>query len=344
MHRFFVVSLAIATLAACVTPAPAPSESNPSAPAPIAEAPRPLPPDAALAERVLALDCARVSEADLRETLQRTPAPRLILLDGRPAFVTMDAFGEYLVAMGYPEARIRGPQATSLSYGGLESDELAGMLAWYYERDAVVPALIGHSRGGMIVVRTLYELDGAYGSTIAVRDPTTGKALARTTIVDPYTGRERPVVGLKVDYASAIATGKLPRLLLGQWDMLKKLRRIPDTAVDFTGYTIPFDPIAGDLDGSDPYVAIGSAHVRNVLLPAATSHIMLPKTVHLAKNPVTRAWIDGYTPGNATPVPVVEGVDTTNIVHAADLWYGLKRNWCREARRWVRAAGSGARP
>ena len=91
-------------------------------------------------------------------------------------------------------------------------------------------------------------------------------------------------------------------------------------------------------------MAIGSAHVRNVLLPASASHIMLPKTVHLATNPVTRAWIDAYAPGNVAPVsPVADGVDTTNIVHAADLWYALKRNWCREAKRWVRAARGEAR-
>jgi hypothetical protein len=303
-----------------------------------AEAPKIPPPDAALAARVLALDCSRVSEADLRDTLQRTPAPRLMLLDGRPAFVRMEAFGEFLVAMGYPEQRIRNPRADSLSYGGFESDELAGTLAWYYERDAMMPVVIGHSRGGMIAVRTLYELDGAYASAIPVRDPATGQALARTTIVDPYTGRERPVVGLKVDYTSAIATGKLPRLLLGQWDMLSKQRRIPDTAVDFTGYTIPFDLIAGDFGDSDPYVATGSAHVRNVQLPASTSHIMLPKTAHLAANPVTHAWIEAYAPGTTAPVPVADGVDTSNIVHAADVWHSLKRNWCREAQRWVRNA------
>ena len=311
---------------------------------PVAPVAKSAPPDAALAARLGALDCARVSDADLRDSLQRAPAPRLMLLDGRPAFVTMQAFGEFLVAMGYPEQRIRSPRDDSLSYGGFESDELAGTLAWYYEREGMMPVVIGHSRGGMIAVRTLYELDGAYAGAIAVRDPATGETLARTTIVDPYTGRERPVVGLKVDYSSAIATGKLPRLLLGQWDMLSKLRRIPDTAVDFTGYTIPFDLIAGDVGDSDPYVAIGSAHVRNVLLPASASHIMLPKTVHLATNPVTRVWIDAYAPGNVAPVsPVAEGVDTTNIVHAADVWYGLKRNWCREAKRWVRAARGEAR-
>jgi hypothetical protein len=35
-----------------------------------------------------------------------------------------------------------------------------------------------------------------------------------------------------------------------------------------------------------------------------------------------------------------EGVDTTNLVHAAELWYSIKRAWCGEAQR---ANGHGQR-
>ena len=36
-------------------------------------------------------------------------------------------------------------------------------------------------------------------------------------------------------------------------------------------------------------------------------------------------------PGAPRPLP--EGVDTTNLVQAAELWYAIKRAWCGEAQR-----------
>jgi hypothetical protein len=294
---------------------------------------------------VLALDCARLSAADVRDVLAPAPAPRVVLLQGSLALVTMQPFGEFLVAMGYPAERIRNPRDGGMSYSSFaDSAALAGELAWHYERDGMMPVLIGHSQGGMLVVRTLYELAGEFAEAIPVRDPATGDALERTRVVDPATRSERPVVGLRVRYAAAIATGKLPRLLLGQWSMIPRLRRIPDTAVDFTGFSIAFDPIAGDFGGTDPYVAIGTARVRNVLLPAEYSHIMIPKAAHLAADPTTRAWIDAYSP-DAAPRPLPAGdVDATNILHAADIWWSVRRNWCAEAQRALREPRAAATP
>ncbi len=101
----------------------------------------------------------------------------------------------------------------------------------------MMPLLIGYSGGGMLVLRTLHELAGAFGTGFAVVDAVTGDALPRD--IDRRSGRPaivRPVLGLKVPYACALATGKLPRLLLGQWTMLAKLRSVPDTVDDFTGF------------------------------------------------------------------------------------------------------------
>ena len=64
---------------------------------------------------------------------------------------------------------------------------------------------------------------------------------------------------MHVAYAAALATGWLPRVLLGQWSMLSRLRRIPDTVTEFTGFDIPNDPIAGNLLGITPYAVVGSA-------------------------------------------------------------------------------------
>jgi hypothetical protein len=331
-------------LALAICAAVVPASAQDIAPTPARVEPPAAPIDPAIAARILALDCERLSATDVGEALAHAPAPRVILLQGSLGIVTMQPFGEFLVAMGYPEERIRNPRDGSLSYGSFGgSDALAGNLAWHYERDGMVPVLIGHSHGGMLVVRTLHELAGAFADAIPVRDPVTDEALPRTTFVDPATGKERPVVGLKVGYAAAIATGRLPRLLLLEWTMLPKLRRIPDTAVDFTGFAIAFDLIAFDFGGSDPYEATGTARVRNVTLPASYSHIGIPQAQHLAANPVTRAWIDAYIPGADVPA-FPEGTDTANLVHAADIWFSLKKNWCAEARRLLRTRRGEAAP
>jgi len=306
---------------------------SPARAAPAAEpAPHPADLDAAGIRALLALDCSRVSPADVARLLVRGPTPRIILLQGSLAVVTMEPFGRFLIAMGYPEQRIRDPRDGRLSQGSFgDSLTWAGTLAWYYETEGVMPMLIGHSQGGMLAIRILYELDGAFHDFIPVRDPLADATLARTTIRDPRTGEARPVRGLTIGYVAALATGKLPRILLGQWDMIARLRRIPDTADDFTGFSIPWDGIAGTLGDPEPYAAIGTARVRNVMLPAGTSHIRLPNALHLAEDEVTRAWIEAWSPETASAPPAAAGVDTTNLLHAADIWFSVREHWCRSA-------------
>jgi hypothetical protein len=296
--------------------------------------------DPALEDRILALTPERVSDREVREVLSRAPAPRVICLHGSIPFITMAPFAEFLVAMGYPPERLRNPRDGNYSYSSYtDSRQLAGSLAWYYEREGMMPMLIGHSGGGMRVIRVLYELVGEFGGgTIHVWNPLTDQAEERSTIRDPISGADRPVVGLKVGYASAIATGRPARVVLGQWDMLARIRKIPDSVEEFTGFLIAWDPLAGTFEGAEQYQAIGSAVVRTVTLPAEYSHIGIPLTAHLATNASTRAWIDGYAPGQPLPaLPAGADVDATNIVHAADIWYSIKKHWCREAQRLIRA-------
>jgi hypothetical protein len=75
--------------------------------------------------------------------------------------------------------------------------------------------------------------------------------------------------------------------------------------------------------------------VRNVTLPAEYSHISLPSAAHLAANATTRAWIERYAPGE--PPPAQADLDTRNLLHAADIWFSIKKHWCLEAQRLVRA-------
>jgi hypothetical protein len=294
--------------------------------------------DPAVAAHLRVLDCARVGAGDVANVLARVPAPRIVLLQGSVAFVTMEPFARFLIAMGYPAARLANPRDGAVSYGSFgDSAALAGELAFDYERTGLAPMMIGHSQGGMLALRTLYELAGAFHDEVHVVDPATRRTLDRTSIVDPHSGRTRPVVGLHVAYVAALATGWLPRLLLGQWSMLPRLRRVPDTVDEFTGFSLPHDAIAGNLLGESPYVATGHAYVRNVTLPARYHHVALPRIEHLAADPAIRAWIDSWSPDSPAALPPG---DTDNLVHAADIWYSIKRHWCLQARHLLDTAGS----
>jgi hypothetical protein len=311
--------------------------------APVAEATDPLAPfrtlDPAVAARLAALDPERIAPADVGDVLAHVPAPRIIALQGSVALVSMEPLAEFLGAMGYPRERLVNPRNGSLTYDSFtDSARLAGEIAWSYEHDALMPMLIGHSQGGMLALKTLHELAGTFGTAIPVWPPRADAPETRTTIRDPLTGADRPVVGLTVGYAAALATGKLPRVLLLQWSMLPYLRQVPDSVVEFTGFSLPGDFIAGTLFGDEPYRASGTAHVRNVTLPASYSHIALPRTRHLAADPVTRAWIDRYAPSAADAPPAGNDIDTTNLVHAADIWHSVKKHWCLEAQRALQAA------
>jgi hypothetical protein len=290
-------------------------------------------------DRILALTPEHISAADVQQVLARAPAPRIINLQGSIAFVTMAPFAEYLIAMGYPEARLRNPRDGALSYSSfVDSAQLAGMLAWYYEREEMMPMMIGHSQGGMMVVRVLHELAGGFSKTLAVWDPLRDEAEPRTTIVDPLSGEERPVVGLKVPYATAIATGRLLRIVFGQWSMLRRLYQIPDSVEEFTAYSLDWDPLAGNFGTAEPYGPTGVAQVRNVALPPAAGHVSLPLAKPLALDPITRAWIDDYAPGPGVPeLPASSSADVANLLHAADIWYSIKKHWCLEAQRLIRA-------
>src|SRR5437867_5754397 len=302
--------------------------------------------DAAAEEHLLALVPERISERDVREVLVRAPAPRIINLEGSVPVVTMAPFAEFLVAMGDPEERIRDPNGGALSYSSsIDARRLAGAMAWYYEREGMMPMLIGHSQGGMVAIRVLYELAGEFGDSIPVWNPLSGAAEARTTIVDPRNGASRPVVGLEVPYVAALATGKLPRILLGQWTMLWRLHSIPDTAEEFTGFSFEWDPIAGNFGSAEPFRATVSARVRNVILPPKASHLTLPLAKELALDPAARDWINRYAPGPETPSPPSGALaDLPNLLHAADIWYSVKKHWCLEAQRLVRGARKSAAP
>jgi hypothetical protein len=336
-----VAALAVLTAGGCATPRTAGPAAGVT-PTPVGQSVlRSLAVDRAVEERILALDPERITAADVR-TLASGPAPRIVLLHGGiyPVHLAMESFGGFLTDMGYPEAKIRNPADGSWSHSPYESSsQLAGLLAWYYEGEGLRPMLIGHSQGGIQAVKVLRELDGAFGDRIVVRGPYDNSDEDRTTFVDPLTGKERPVIGLTVPYVSVVAAGGAALLLPNQWSMVGHLRTIPDTVEHFTGYSVGLDLWAWTVPGvaaTSDFEHNGTARVRNVTLPGWYNHVLLPVTRDLAADPTARAWIDAYVPGAANGRAPLEETGQS-VLWAADVWYSVRKHWCLEAQRVIRA-------
>ncbi|HEV8552326.1 MAG TPA: hypothetical protein VGR65_02920 [Casimicrobiaceae bacterium] len=300
--------------------------------------------DAAQENRILALDPERISEADVRTTLALAPAPRIVLVHGGVVgvYLLMESFAKFLVGMGYPEAKIRDPHNGAYSqnpYGS--SERLAGAVAWYYERDAMRPMLIGHSQGGMQTVKVLHELAGSFGERIAVWNPVTDRREERHTIIDPITHMEKPVVGLSVSYASVVGAGGIEFFAPSVWSMAGRLRTIPDSVDEFTGFAIAGDVVAwtapGGATAADEYRTTGNAVVHNVNLPASYNHVFVPSTQHLAADPRMRDWINRHATGNPADLSSLPEGLSDNVLWAANVWHGIKKHWCLEAQRLIRA-------
>jgi hypothetical protein len=122
--------------------------------------------------------------------------------------------------------------------------------------------------------------------------------------------------------------------------MLLRLRTIPDTVDDFTGFAIQGDMIAWTFPATtavSQYRRGGAATVRNVVLPVTYNHITVPITHALAADPNARAWINAYVPGTDEEPKVPSDVRGLNILWAADVWFSIKKHWCLEAQALVRA-------
>jgi hypothetical protein len=344
------VALAAAALAcvACAGPMTSPEEATRQAREKSNHAVlRAIALDRSLEDRVLALDPENVTAADVRDTLSRVPAPRIVLLHGGvfPVHLAMTSFASMVVGMGYPEERVRVP-GTSNDWSHnpyLASERVAGLIAWSYEHEGMRPMLIGHSQGGIQVVKVLHDLAGTYGSEVRVWNPLSGGFEPRTTIVDPFTGRERPVVGLQVSLASAVGAGGPSFIFPNNWDVIGRLRDIPDTAVQFNGYFIGIDWFVMNVGGpgNDRFRALGRTQVRNVELPAGYLHVTVPVSHGLPNNPTLRKLMDEYRATTEKPdEATMPGDYSDNFYYAADNWHGIKKHWVLEAQRVIKARRS----
>jgi hypothetical protein len=296
-------------------------------------------------DRILALNPEHVTERDIRETLAGAPAPRIINIHGGVASVVarMVSFSKFLAGMGYPMQSITNAADGTYSFSCYESSEMiAGMIAWYYEKDGLRPMMVGHSQGGMQVVKILDRLATPQSAGLAVWNPLTWKPENRYEISDPLTGQKRPVVGLQLPYVTSVGAGGVTRILPNQWDMAFRLRTIPDSVEEFTGFYKGMDVLGGDFMGygaMNLFKASGTAKVRNIELPASWKHGSVPDTWHLLKTQELKDRINAYTPDGPMSIddPANDQPETMYLMWAQDVWYSIKKHWVLELQRLIKA-------
>jgi hypothetical protein len=299
-------------------------------------------------DKILALDPRNITGRDVEELLSKTPAPRIIHLHGGVATCIQlsMSFCKFLEGMGYPAASLTNPSDGTYTFSCYEnSEKIAGVMAWYYEKEGLRPMMLGHSQGGMQVVKVLHRL--GHESRLQVWNPLTWKAEPRWEITDPLSGRTRPVAGFVLPYASVVGAGGFTRVMPTQWDMCfpsLSLHRIPDSVEEFTGFCKKADPLGGDYLGygsMNHYKPNGHAVVRNVWLPSTYSHTTIPRTKHLLRSQRLRDWINDYRPSEKSIVKLklTEQFDAnaSHILWAADVWYSFKKHWVIELQRWIHA-------
>jgi hypothetical protein len=288
--------------------------------------------DAASEDRILALNPEQISAAEVRDVLSRATAPRIINLQGSLAWITMQPFAEYLVAMGVPEERLRNPANGTLSYSSFaDSERLAGTLAWYYENEGMMPMLIGHSQGGMLAIRCCMSWSAL--SRIDRRaEPRHRRIRSPHSITDPSDGRVRPVSASKYPLR--------PRSLRANcrvccWDSGRCSANCgdSDSVEEFTGFTILWDPIAGTFPEASPtmrpvpprcamWIAGGHESYRTADAKELATHANTRMDRPVSTGRTDAAGRGGRRPGN--------------LVVAADIWYSVKKHWCLEAQRVIR--------
>ncbi len=292
--------------------------------------------------KILALDPEHISERDIRDVLADAPAPRIIMIQGGllPIQVAMKSFSKFIVGMGYPEWSARNPADGAYSFSSFRSStKIAGLVAGYYEKDGLRPMMLGHSLGGIQVIKVLQQLAGESSPRPVVWNPLTQKPEDRHTIRDPLTGLSRDLTNLQVCYASTLASGGLGRIIPSQWGMNFSLRKIPNTVEEFTGFSIAMDIFGGDYLGFGPanlFRPTGTAQVRNVRLPTGRNHWTVPITENLLQDQPSMDWINNYAP-EVPPAADPRFTENAHVLWAADVWHSIKRHWVIELQNYIRA-------
>jgi hypothetical protein len=132
--------------------------------------------------------------------------------------------------------------------------------------------------------------------------------------------------------------------LPNEWDMNSKLRKIPDSVDEFTGFQKGLDPFGGDFLGfgsANEYRAIGGAKVRNVRLPARSPHWTIPYAEKLLKERTVKESIANYEPSGPDQERTGSGPDllrnNAQALWAAEVWHGVKKHWVLELQHLILA-------
>lgn len=281
-----------------------------------------------LENKILALDPEHVSEREVTEVLSNAPAPRVINIHGGvlPFELAMKSFSKFMIGVGYPEWSVRNPWNGAHSYSCYQSSrEMAGMIVWFREHEGLRPMMLGHSVGGMQVVKVLHDLEKRIPAE-RVWNP-----LTRKWETQPAAVANTP----PLCFASSLGAGGLARTLPSQWSMNGRLRKIPDSVEEFTGYYIGMDIWGGDNFGfgsANLFHSAGKAVVRNVRMPTGSSHATIPDTERFLKDPAALEWINNYSPG--APQPKQEDA---HVLWVADVWHSIKKHWVLELQEMIHA-------
>jgi len=65
--------------------------------------------------------------------------------------------------------------------------------------------------------------------------------------------------------------------------------------------------------------------------------VVIPATRYLATDETMRDWLDAYVPDRKDEVAVAPPGDKGGALWAGDVWYFVKKHWCLELQRLIRA-------
>ena len=72
-------------------------------------------------------------------------------------------------------------------------------------------------------------------------------------------------------------------------------------------------------------------------MPANYNHVFVPNTELLAYDPQTRDWINSHGMEAKADTSSVPDASKDNVLWAAVVWHDIKKHWCLEAQRLIRA-------
>ena len=283
----------------------------------------------------------RISERDVREVLSQAPAPRIINLQGSVPLVTMAPFAEFLAAMGYPKERLRNPDDGSLTYSSYVDAAAPrrqpGVVLRARRHDADAhrpqPGRHGRDQGAARTGRRLRSIAAGVGSAARGgrgahrhRRPAERRAATGGRAAALPTWPCWPPASCR---ACCSASGRCSA----------RLREIPDTVAEFTGFSLQWDLDRRQFRQrravSGP--RLGARAQRDAAGEREPSHAAAGEGA--GARPGDAALDRPLQPRTATrqrcrPIP---RLDLANLLHAADIWYSVKKHWCLEAQQLIRA-------